>query len=156
MHRPPSAPFKIHRLPCGRLPSSRCIRSALAKRMRTRTVRAGAPDTALRHIRTDLLGPSRGAAEVRTPGREQNHRNPTSCRNPGFSRVQAGCVFPFAAPLQSVAAGSPSAPEYASLPCPLIPFHTGLSQIHRQKPRKAGQPHRPAPRPNPQLCTKSL
>ena len=35
------ATFKLHRLPCGRLPSSRCIRSAHTKRMRTRTVARG-------------------------------------------------------------------------------------------------------------------
>jgi len=47
-HRAPSAPFKVHRLPCGRLPSSRCIRSALSETIKTRAVLAGAPDTALR------------------------------------------------------------------------------------------------------------
>jgi hypothetical protein len=40
-HQTRSAPFKIHSLPCGRLPSSRCIRSALPKRIRTRTVACG-------------------------------------------------------------------------------------------------------------------
>ena len=34
-------PFKVHRLPCGRLPSSRCVRSDLPKRVRTRTVACG-------------------------------------------------------------------------------------------------------------------
>ena len=57
-HRTLPAPFKVHRLPCGRLPSSRCIRSALPKRMRIQTVRAGAPDTALRHSGTNLPSPS--------------------------------------------------------------------------------------------------
>jgi hypothetical protein len=50
------APFKIHSPPWGRLPSSRCIRSALYEGVQTRAFVQGAPDTALRLIRTDSAG----------------------------------------------------------------------------------------------------
>ena len=47
-------PFKIHSPPWGRLPSSRCIRSALYEGVQTRASVQGAPDTALRRIRTNI------------------------------------------------------------------------------------------------------
>jgi hypothetical protein len=46
-----SAPFKIHSPPWGRLPSSRCIRSALYEGVQTRAFVQGAPDRALRLLR---------------------------------------------------------------------------------------------------------
>src|ERR1700723_2758653 len=48
-----SDPFKLHSLPWGRLPSSRCIRSAPRDHATAHCCVLGAPDTALRHMRTN-------------------------------------------------------------------------------------------------------
>src|ERR1700691_5130474 len=58
--RTSSGAFKVHSLPSGRLPSSRCIRSALLQNMQLRTnALRGAPDTALRLIVIDLQAEAR-------------------------------------------------------------------------------------------------